>query len=124
MDDKRLKKILDKTEEKYKKIQMECSRQQEVTDSQHSELNKKKELKKLDKIKEKYSEISKDYAKAIFDYLSTMMPELVVRKTKETVSWESVFPESFSEITDDQVKSLIAIIEEDGGRYRLKSIEQ
>ena len=118
-----LKSILDIEKEKYKKAQIDCSAQQEIVDSQQSELLERLERAKLNKMKDVYYIIERDYSKAIFEYLSAYKPTLIVRKTQEVVEWESVFPFSFNEITVDQIKSLIALIEEDGGRYRIKDKE-
>ena len=59
------------------------------------------------------------YAKEIFELLSPIKPRLIVRKDKSVVEWDSVFPESFDELSPKLRKSLISIVEEDGGRYRI-----
>ncbi|MBE5743143.1 MAG: hypothetical protein E7358_00305 [Clostridiales bacterium] len=65
-------------------------------------------------------EVIKVYAKVIFEELSIIKPKLISRLDKTTVTWENVFPLNFQEVPDTLMKSIVALIEEDGGKYRIK----
>ncbi len=108
--------------EQYAEMQLKCSDEQEKYDSmKEGDREREKQLKRLETLKEKYSEVKKEYSLSIFKYFSTIKPDLIVRKTGELVTWNSIFPESIVSPSDDQVRSIIALIEEDGGKYRLQN---
>ncbi len=108
--------------EQYAEMQLKCSDEQEKYDSmKEGNREREKQLKRLETLKEKYSEVKKEYSLSIFKYFSTIKPDLIVRKTGELVTWNSIFPESIVSPSDDQVRSIIALIEEDGGKYRLQN---
>ncbi len=121
MDEKRIKKQIEIVSDKYKELQLEYSKQREVCDSVPEGRALEKENKKLEKIKGKYSEVAREYAKTIFEFFSETKPNLLVRKTKEIIAWDKAFPIGFDSLSDDQIKSIIPLIEEDGGRYRINN---
>lgn len=68
-----------------------------------------------------YDETRMEYAQVILEEFGKVKPILYNRITKKDAKWDECFPSSFSEvIKKDLVNSLIALIELDGGRYRLK----
>lgn len=75
----------------------------------------------LDASIKKEEEIKKMYAERIFNELSDSKPLLVRRATKELVRWEDAFGKDFSEISPELQGSLIALIELNGGQYRIKT---
>ncbi len=111
----------EKVRDKYKELQLEYSKQREVCDSMPEGRALEKENKKLEKIKGKYSEVEREYAKTIFEFFSETKPKLLARKTKEIIAWDKAFPVGFDSLSDDQIKSIIPLIEEDGGRYRINN---
>ena len=125
MCDKIKGKELEKIREKYIKYQLEYSKQRELCDLLDSESNKsaqkryEKESKRLTIISSKYRDIKSEYSQMIFEYFSRLNPLLINRKTKETITWKDVFSDSFDKLSDDQVRSLIPLVEEDGGKYRI-----
>lgn len=114
----------EKVSDKYKELKLEYSKQREVCDSMPEGRALEKENKKLEKIKGKYSEVEREYAKTIFESFSKTKPKLLVRKTKEIIAWDKAFPGGFDNLSDDQIKSIIPLIEEDGGRYRIKTVNK
>ena len=63
--------------------------------------------------------ISKEYASVIFEVLKNEKPKLLVRMTKEIVLWDQVFPGEFKDVEKNLYSSLIALVEEVAGRYRI-----
>lgn len=65
--------------------------------------------------------IRNTYAKKVFDYYSRTNPLLIRCQSGESVCWIDAFGDSFETTSVGQRNSLVALIEEDGGQYRLKS---
>lgn len=63
--------------------------------------------------------VSKEYAKEIFETLKKEKPNLLVRTTKEIIKWNQAFPEDFNDVNTNLYSTLIALIEEVAGRYRI-----
>ena len=63
--------------------------------------------------------IQAEYAKRVFNLLKVLKPMLLVRAKKEKITWEKAFPNSFSQLPATLYSSLVALVEEDGGRYRV-----
>jgi len=78
-----------------------------------------KEYSKLFKIRMEMREIEKEYSKNVFALLCKEDPALINRKSNKRVSWASAFGEKYELLSDDKKYSLIALIEEDGGEYRV-----
>ena len=77
--------------------------------------------KKCVEINNEFDAISLCYSQDIFDELSVIKPKLYHRVSKETVSWDKVFPKEFNKVIEqDLVGCIIALIELAGGKYRLK----
>ncbi len=81
--------------------------------------NVAREYSKLFKIRMEMREIEKEYSKSVFSLLSKEDPALINRKSNKQVSWSASFGERYELLSDDKKYSLIALIEEDGGEYRL-----
>ena len=79
----------------------------------------KNEYQKLLKIRKKYNDTCKVYSEQIFDILAEEKPPLLVRRTEERVSWDSVYTSEYNDLSDELCDVLISMIEEDGGRYRI-----
>ncbi len=121
MDEKKALKNLEEARERFQKMQIEFSGLHESYDSlKEGSKEKDKQAKQMDKAKKVYSDIKEQYAKSIYEYYSLIKPDLLVRKTKETIQWMDAFSMSFKELSEDQLKSVIALVEEDGGRFRVK----
>lgn len=99
--------------------QIEYSKQQEKYDSCSLTGRSNKSKENLEIVKKEYEEIKLEYSKMIFSYFSKKKPSILVRKTKEVIPWDDAFSSDFDDLSEDQVRSIIPIIEEDGGRYRL-----
>ena len=127
MDTNTIKKQLDKCKDKYKKLQQAWVNQQEIynsmIDDDASNKAAERQMKRVNKQKEKLSEVESEYAKTIFDYLSESKPSLIVRKTKEIIAWDKAYPSSFDALSEDQITSIVALVEEDGGRYRINTAD-
>ena len=61
-----------------------------------------------------------NYANVIFNVLKEDKPKLIHRRTNKVMKWEDVFPSSFKSVTPALRNALIALIEEEGGAYRIK----
>ena len=105
--------------EQYRLKQVEYSKQQEKHDSCALAGLNNKTNEKLEIVKKEYEDIKLEYARMIFSYFSEQKPSILVRKTKEIISWDEAFPSDFNLLSEDQVRSIIPLVEEDGGRYRL-----
>ncbi len=78
-----------------------------------------KEYNKLYKNRLLMRKIENDYSHSIFVTLSQEKPKLIVRKTKKMIPWNNVFSEKYDELSEEQRYSLISLIEEDGGEYKI-----
>ena len=74
----------------------------------------KKALEKETKFKEKY-------ASKVFAFLSDRKPELVRRRDNQVIKWEDAFGNDFSKLPPELWASLVALVEEKGGQYRIKA---
>ena len=75
-----------------------------------------KAVKNAEREEDAFSEI---FSKAIFDFLKDSAPVLIRRRNNQKVNWSDAFGSDFSELSVELRGSLIALIEEDGGQYRL-----
>ena len=62
-----------------------------------------------------------DYAKVIFDVFKGIKPPLLNRRSNTFESWDSVFGSDYNMIPKDLTPNLEALVEENGGLYRLPS---
>ena len=60
------------------------------------------------------------YAQKVFQILSREKPVLLRRRDKTLVPWEDAFGNDYSQLSPERKGSLVALIEEDGGQYRLQ----
>lgn len=127
MDTNKIKKQLNRCKDRYKRQQQAWINQQETYNSMIDDNagNKaaERQLKRVNKQKEKLSEVESEYAKSVFNYLSESKPGLIVRKTKEAIAWDIAYPSSFDALSEDQITSIVALAEEDGGRYRVNTAD-
>lgn len=75
-------------------------------------------LEENDKLKD---EIKDKYAKNVFDFFSVQSPKLLRRKDNAMIEWKEAFGNEFEKLDKGMRSSLVALIEESGGRYRLCS---
>lgn len=59
------------------------------------------------------------YASKVYSYLSEYKPDLINRQSKATEHWEDAFGEDYSSIDPNLKISLVALVEEVGGKYRI-----
>ncbi len=116
-------KKIEKERTAYTKSHREYSEQKEVCDSLECDSKAVKRLdkenKKLEKVRSQYENDKKQYSRAIFEFLSVEKPNLVIRASGETVSWEERFGSEYDSLTIDQIRALIPLVEGGGGRYRV-----
>lgn len=74
----------------------------------------------LDEISQKEKEFREYYAKRIFNDLSLTRPTLIRRRDEKEVSWREAFGNDYSRLSPELKASVIALIELNGGQYRLK----
>ena len=74
----------------------------------------------LDNALEKESKFKEKYASKVFEYLSKSQPELIRRRDNQLIKWEDAFGNDFSKLPPELWASLVALIEEKGGQYRIK----
>ena len=98
-----------KFEERFKKCGM-CEKFEKVYSAFYDVVLSFESLEKFEK---------EQYGRAIFDLLSQLKPKLLVRKNNEVISWGEAFPSAYSLFTSQQIKALISLIDEDGGKYRI-----
>lgn len=65
------------------------------------------------------AEFKKNYARKIFETLSENEPSLLRRRDKKVVEWSKAFGTDFESLSPELQASLVALIEEKGGQYRL-----
>ena len=107
----------------YKDLRLEHVRKQMEYDKHYynnpqSSITKKCK-RALDDIQRKENSFIAQYAQEIYDHLSKTKPVLLKRATKTQISWEEAFGEKFSEISPNLYGTLVALIELDGGQYRI-----
>ncbi len=73
-------------------------------------------LKKAEQEEDSYSDL---YAKKIFDFLKNIKPVLIRKRSNQKVPWDEAFGTDFSKLSNEVKGSLVALVEEDGGEYRL-----
>ena len=59
-------------------------------------------------------EFIKRYSKIVFDYFSDKKPVLVIRKSGKKISWDEAFGYDYYSLSNEDVISLIGLIEEEG----------
>ncbi len=64
-------------------------------------------------------DVKERYARNVFIFFSKDHPLLLRRKDKTTISWEEAFGLEYESLEKGLRNSLVALIEESGGRYRL-----
>ena len=87
-----------------------CKAEKKILEIQKEYIAKSQELTAVKKI----------YAEAIFDYLSPLNPKLYSRPEKKHVLWNKAFPKSFNDVPEILYASIIALVEQVGGRYTLE----
>ena len=114
---------LSRIRKEYTKRKLEYSDQQEIYDSMsYNDKNSRKlerERKQLERTKEGYKACKEEYARSIFNLLSKEGPDLMVRTSKAIIPWKSAYDKEYDMLTEDQKRTLIPLVEEDGGRYRI-----
>ena len=74
-------------------------------------------VKNAEREEDVFSEV---YAKKIFDYLKVCAPVLIRKRNDQKVNWEEAFGADYSTLSKGLKASLIALVEDDGGQYRLE----
>lgn len=64
-----------------------------------------------------------EYGERLFDILRDYKPLLIFLKDQSEKQWEEVFGRDYSALSDNQKVSLIALVELDGGLYRIKDVD-
>ncbi|MDE6726713.1 MAG: hypothetical protein K2J80_02105 [Oscillospiraceae bacterium] len=70
-------------------------------------------------INETQSFITEIYSQVVYNILIKVKPLLYNLRLKKDTTWESVFGKSFINLSTGERKGLVALIEENGGIYRL-----
>ena len=76
-----------------------------------------KAVKNAEQEEDVFSEV---YSKKIFDYLKDFAPVLIRKRNDQKVNWEEAFGADYSTLSKGLKASLIALVEDDGGQYRLE----
>ena len=76
---------------------------------------------KLEENDKHKDEIKDKYAKNVFDFFAIQSPKLLRRKDNAVIEWKDAFGNEFENLDKGMRSSLVALIEESGGRYRLCS---
>lgn len=121
--------LFKKTSNKYQEAQMACSKQQELCDGLRQEIGFGKsglekrlarETSTLKQQKERIDIMRTQYASDVLDKLNEICPTLLIRVSKEKIKWTDAFGATDKDkLSADDIRALIALIEEDGGRYRI-----
>lgn len=85
----------------------------------HLPINVDELKQKVTKLREEEKTVWDAYAKHVFEYFSPMEPELIRDVTGERISWKEAFGDSFDVLDTGLRNSLVALIEKNGGQYRL-----
>jgi len=73
---------------------------------------------------EKQEESTREaYGKKLFKILAEYQPVLTHTKDKSDIAWIDVFGTDYSRLSNEEKVSLVALVELDGGLYRLKDVE-
>ncbi len=75
------------------------------------------EVVETSKILEKFKK--EQYGKVIYEFLNKEKPKILIKKTNEIISWDKAFPNNYNMFTSNDINALIALIEENGGKYRI-----
>lgn len=84
-----------------------------------SENQRKINENKLQKAKTEEANFRELYAKEIFTYFEKKKPMLIHRKSNKKYAWQEAFGNDYSQVSPELKHSLIALIEDDGGQFRL-----
>ena len=74
---------------------------------------------KLDRVLSKEDKFKESYSKKVFEVLSETKPVLLRRRDKQEIAWTEAFGTDFEMLSPELQASLIALVEEKGGQYRL-----
>ena len=75
--------------------------------------------KNMDEAIRREATFKENYARKIFEMLSERKPSLLRRRDKEVTEWLSAFGADFESLSPELQASLVALVEEKGGQYRL-----
>ncbi|HCW22915.1 MAG TPA: hypothetical protein DGX96_04390 [Lachnospiraceae bacterium] len=73
----------------------------------------------LQERKEEERQVRDVYARQIYETFSKEKPRLKIRQSGEIISWDDAWDVPFAKMSDITRNQLIALIDEDGGKYRL-----
>ena len=76
-------------------------------------------FKEFAELRKKEDAFRDKYASKVYAYLSEYKPDLINRQSKETERWVDAFGDDYSGIDPNLKTSLVALVEEVGGRYRI-----
>lgn len=79
--------------------------------------NKLKE--NLDEALHEEAKFKESYARKVFEILSKSQPLLLRRRDREVIKWLDAFGTDFKSLSPELQASLVALVEEKGGQYRL-----
>ena len=122
MNKNELKKQFQNESEQMNKYHLASIRAQLDYENAENNLNPEldkyaKNLNKAEYEEDVYTEL---YAKKIFDYLKILKPDLIRRRNNQKVLWDEAFGMDYSMLSNELKGSLVALVEEDGGQYRLE----
>jgi hypothetical protein len=119
-----LKKKFKKESKEFERLRLKSeSAQIKYDDSIGSDLSQEKIDKlhtNLDDALAKEDEFVVQYARKIFDNFKVIKPTLIHRRDKLEVSWDNAFGTDFDKISPELKGSIVALVEENGGQYRIK----
>ena len=104
--------------EKYRLASIHAQLEFEDAEDNHDpDLYKyKNAMENAEKEEDSFAEI---YANAIFDFLKDKNLILIRNQNNQKIAWNDAFGTDFSILSIELKGSLIALIDEDGGQYRL-----
>ena len=76
-------------------------------------------FKEFAELRKKEDAFRDKYASKVYAYLSEYKPDLINRQSKATERWADAFGNDYSSINPNLKTSLVALVEEVGGRYRI-----
>ena len=79
---------------------------------------------KIKDSEQKEKKIREEYGAKLFDILKEFNPAVICLKDRSITSWDKVFGSCYSRLSEDDKVSLIALVEFDGGMYRLKDVPE
>lgn len=71
-------------------------------------------------VKDKLTVVRDNYAEVIFNNLLKKEVKIINIRTKQVSEFSEIYGNTFSSITSEKKDSLVSLIEEDGGLYRVK----